>query len=118
MLTSDTCELLKYILNGHSLSTRETAQHIWDTERLDQRSYLCINFTGVIAEELSIEFINELFRLDCPEDHLDLRLIPINCSSDVAVLLGGCFFRSRKRRELNPLDNFVKAELIMKRRGG
>lgn len=118
MVTSDTCELLKYILNGHSLKSKAAARHIWDAEQLAQKSYLCMDFTGIIAEDLSIEFVTELFRLDCREYHAGPWLTPINYSREVGVLLGGCLFKLRKRRESSLLEGFVKVGLITETRGG
>ena len=112
MVTSDTCELLQYLLNGHSFRTRETARHIWDAEQLAQKSYFCMDFTGVIAEDLSFEFITELFRLESREHHQGPWLTPIHYSRDVGFLLGGCLFNLRKRREHSLLDGFAKIGLI------
>lgn len=109
MLT-ETLFLSKYTLQGQRLASRETAIHIWDSERLEEKNYLHVDFSGIEARDISREFIAEFFRLDKPDCH-KVWLLPVNYSDDLAKPLAGCIAILKKKRISSHKEGFIKALL-------
>lgn len=115
MLT-ETLFLSKHMRQGQRLASRETAIHIWEVERLEDKHYLHVDFSGIEAQDISREFITEFFRLD-RADGCKVWLLPIHYSDDLAKLLAGCIATLKQKRASSHKEGFIKAQLHFERGG-